>query len=100
MLIYLDNYGLCGTREGTESFAHIFTGQTKGILPVFISCSNTKLLIQLSGQCPSGIIFSNQSVALRAQPETKLDVCNRQKGLTLGGRNGRGETTAWKNPHL
>lgn len=85
MLIYLDNYGLCGTREGTESFAHIFTGQTKGILPVFISCSNTKLLIQLSGRCPSGIIFSNQSVALRAQPETKLDVCNRQKGLTQGG---------------
>lgn len=91
MLIYLDNCGLHGTREGTESFAHIFAGQTKGILPVFISCSNTKLLIQLSGRCPSGIIFSNQSVALRAQPETKLDVCNWQNSLTQGGRNGRGD---------
>lgn len=100
MLIYLDNYGLRGTREGTESFAHIFTGQTKGILPVFISCLNTNLLIQLSGRCPSGIIFSNQSVARRAQPETKLDVCNRQKGLTQGGKKRGGGGTAWKNPHL
>lgn len=43
---------------------------------------------------PEWNYFSSQSFPLLKQPETKLDVCNRQNGLTLGGK--KEGASAWK----
>lgn len=42
---------------------------------------------------PKWNYFSSQSFPLLKEPENKLDVCNRQNGLTLGKKEG---ASAWK----
>lgn len=45
---------------------------------------------------PKWNYFFQPVIPLFMQPETKLDVCNRQKGLTQGKR----ESECMENPHL